>query len=347
MGDRALCGDEDDLASGGNLRASCVRDSTQNASTESYSYLRTALIGSFLSVFLCSFLLIMAVMAELDLWLMTTVAVVFGTGMGTFLSGWIIPRAQREERKRLEAYCEHLESFQLNPRNHPLESLRVDSECIAGRISHEVHRVITEAYGGYHEGKQLRKTLLTTIERETRKAKSRLDHIAYLDGLTGLANRRSFDETAPEVMADMRMLAKDVICLTVDIDYFKNVNDSIGHDCGDDVLRFLADSIRSITRESDRAYRLGGDEFVILLTDITLKQAAEVAHRLQRLFSQMPWNYENIMKPSLSIGGASMDHTSVASLDELLKYSDQAMYGAKRAGKGCESILGLTADRAA
>ncbi len=347
MGDRALCRNEDNLASREDLKSVRTNHDDDNARSTTYSFFRAALIGSFISVFISSSLIVMAVIAGVDLVFMAVIAVLVGIASGTIISGVILPRKHRDERCRLEKYCDHLQSFQLNKRHHALDSLYIDSNCLTGRLSAEVHRIITEAYSGYYEGKQLRRTLVTTIERETRKVKSRLDHVAYLDALTGLCNRRSFDETAAEVITDLRMLSKDVICLTVDIDYFKEVNDLAGHDRGDAVLRFLADSIRSVIRDTDRAYRLGGDEFVILLSDITLKHAAEVARRLQVQFSQMPWNYENAKKPSLSIGGASMEKSSIDSLDELLKQSDQAMYGAKRAGKAREHILGLETNLAA
>jgi len=347
MGDRAICRDEDDLAPVGNLTISDSHHINKNKNSISYSHLRTALIGCFLSAFLTASLIVIAVLAKIDPISTAFVAVVFGVGVGATISGVMLPRQQREERRRLEEYYQHLKTFHLDQRDHSLESLRLSSADILGQISTEVHRIITGAYRGYRESRHLRKTLLSAIEKETRKAKSRLDHVAYLDALTGLANRRSFDETAAEIITDMRLLTKDVICLTVDIDYFKEVNDLIGHDRGDAVLRFLADSIRSVIRDSDRAYRLGGDEFVILLTNLSLEQASEVAQRLQKLFAQMPWNHGDSRKPSLSIGGASMDTCRAVSLEELVKQSDRAMYGAKRAGKACENILGFTAGRAA
>jgi len=305
-----------------------------------------ACVGSVVSTFLTVGFTAIGWAAGISIFLTITGAFLIGTVSGVFLTGVLLSAPLRAEQKQLREYSERLSNFRIRGRESAFESLKLKSSSgVVNSVSNEVHRLVTEVYAGYAEGLHLRRTLETRIVTERRKAKARLDHVAYIDGLTKLSNRRALDETLPDVLNDVLEGNGDAVCLTIDIDYFKDVNDQIGHDRGDEVLRFLGDSIRSIIRESDYGFRLGGDEFVLTLVDVSLNDAAEIAHRLQKYFRQLPWPdavARICRRPTLSIGGASVRQSQVDSVDDLLKRSDDAMYEAKRAGKGTERIVGAS-----
>lgn len=284
--------------------------------------------------------------AGVSIYLTITVAFLIGTVSGILLTGILLSAPLRAEQQQWQVYLERLSKFRIRDRSSTLESLKLNSSSgIVGALSNEVHRLVMEVYAGYAEGMHLRRTLDTRIAAEVRKANARLDHVAYVDALTGLFNRRAVDETLPVVLNEILEGNGDGVCLTIDIDYFKDVNDWIGHDRGDAVLRFLGDSIRAVIRESDYGFRLGGDEFILFLVDVSLNDAAEIAHRLQKYFRQLPWPdavARICRRPTLSIGGVSVRQSRVDSVHDLLGRSDDAMYSAKRSGKGTERIVGAS-----
>jgi len=344
MDDRAVRGDENDLASVGDLTSGDVRRGPTERFGSEYSFLRSASVGSAVSAFLAVGLAAIGWAAGFSIFPTLAGAFLIGTVSGTVLTGTLLSAPHRAEQRELREYLERLSKFRIRGRASAFESLKLNSSNgVVGAVSYEVHRLVTEVYAGYAEGMHLRRTLDTRIATETRKAKARLDHVAYFDGLTKLLNRRALDETLPYVLNEIIEGRGDAVCLTIDVDYFKDVNDRIGHDRGDAALRFLGDSIRSIIRESDYGFRLGGDEFVLILVDVSLNEAADIAHRLQMYFGQLPWPdavARICRRPTLSIGGVSVRQSQVDSVDDILKRSDDAMYEAKRAGKGKERIIG-------
>ncbi len=312
-----------------------------------FSPVRSGMMTTFATVGTMIMICAIGLEAGFSAWIFLPMAAFFACGLGLVITFAFGAKEYIQEQAELRKYSERLESFNLRDRGETLSSLRLSSNSVAGRISSNVHRLLTEVYQGYAESNHLRRTIKDTIEKETEKATNRLGHIAYIDGLTGLSNRRAFDETMPAVFSETMSDKSDSVLLTIDIDYFKEVNDYVGHDRGDEVLKFLADSIRSVVRDSDTAFRLGGDEFVIFLINVSIDESAEIAHRLQCQFAQLPWSTDikrQCPKPTLSIGGVSTRLSNSTSMESLQKYSDEAMYGAKRAGKGCENIIGASSD---
>jgi len=158
-----------------------------------------------------------------------------------------------------------------------------------------------------------------------------LQHQAFHDALTGLANRVLFKERVEHSLAS-RTRAK-VAVLFMDIDDFKLVNDSYGHVLGDSLLVQVADRLKGELREGDTAARLGGDEFAILLEGIAeADEALDVAERILRLFDEDFWLDETHLAVSVSIGVALSDGSHTLS-EELLRDADVAMYSAKAQGK--------------
>jgi two-component system cell cycle response regulator len=121
----------------------------------------------------------------------------------------------------------------------------------------------------------------------------------------------------------------------LDIDYFKSINDSYGHDCGDDVLREFAIRVRKSIRGIDLACRIGGEEFVVVMPETDMAVAATVAERLRRKIAAEPFPIEQGRRSidvTISIGIASLESPRDTAA-QLLKRADQALYRAKRDGR--------------
>ncbi|WP_419778609.1 diguanylate cyclase [Maridesulfovibrio sp.] len=168
---------------------------------------------------------------------------------------------------------------------------------------------------------------------ERKEAEDKLRKLATTDSLTGLYNRRFFMESAEDAMERSRRYGHDLSLLMMDIDFFKNVNDSYGHDAGDDVLKALAKTGLKILRNIDVFGRIGGEEFSILLPDTGLPGAAQVAERLRaEIEAEAMHTRSGSLRITVSIGVATFnDDTN--SLEKLLKAADVGLYAAKESGR--------------
>ncbi|MDQ0802078.1 putative bifunctional diguanylate cyclase/phosphodiesterase [Arthrobacter sp. SLBN-112] len=156
----------------------------------------------------------------------------------------------------------------------------------------------------------------------------KLRAMAFQDPLTGLANRAVFNEALTNSLAEPRLKTVDVLLL--DLDDFKEVNDILGHQAGDDMLVEVARRLRGCTPTADVVARLGGDEFVVLLT--ACPDPEEIAACIVRCLHVPVTIGGTALRPSLSLGLASLGQDSVGP-SELLRHADIAMYAAKAAGK--------------
>jgi len=159
--------------------------------------------------------------------------------------------------------------------------------------------------------------------------------LALTDGLTGLHNRR-YLETHTRTLLD-RAIERDrsMALIVVDIDYFKRINDTWGHDAGDDVLREFASRLRASVRGIDLACRYGGEEFVIVMPDADHNTAAAVGERLRAAIAREPFSLgegRERIEVTISVGVASrMDHDREPA--EIFKRADKALYEAKNSGR--------------
>lgn len=168
---------------------------------------------------------------------------------------------------------------------------------------------------------------------ERKKAHARLFHQANYDSLTGLFNRPYFLNWLAHALAQAKRDGSRVGLLFLDLDGFKEVNDSLGHDAGDRLLCLVADRLKENTRESDSVARLGGDEFVVLLD--RLEQASAAAAAAGKLLQALASRYDldgRDASVSASIGIAIYP-VDADGPETLLQRADDAMYAAKRAGK--------------
>ncbi|AMV73606.1 response receiver sensor diguanylate cyclase/phosphodiesterase, PAS domain-containing [Desulfuromonas sp. DDH964] len=160
-----------------------------------------------------------------------------------------------------------------------------------------------------------------------------LNYLAYHDALTGLPNRLLFQDRFNHAIARSRRLSYQVAILFLDLDQFKKVNDSLGHEVGDQLLREVAGRLRGCAREADTLARLGGDEFVLLLEEVDGMNAASAAAKkiIKRLLPTFRvGGFELYTTASIGIALYPSNGTSV---EELMKCADVAMYRAKERGR--------------
>lgn len=161
--------------------------------------------------------------------------------------------------------------------------------------------------------------------------------LAYTDSLTEMANRRHFKTLAEQGLQDC--IKNDVPCcvLMLDLDYFKAVNDSYGHDVGDTVLKAVGKLLNSVTRADDISARWGGEEFALFLTNTTKEKALTFAARIHEQVSTLSFSVgEETFGITLSIGGSQAKRDD--SFDSLMKRSDEALYTSKLAGRNQSSF---------
>ena len=168
---------------------------------------------------------------------------------------------------------------------------------------------------------------------ERKKLEDQLLQMAKYDSLTGLANRTLFREFLGASLARSQRREKTTSVMYLDLDHFKEINDTLGHDAGDMLLTGVASRLQECVREGDLVARLGGDEFAIVLDDLANPDDARVVAEKILAKVQEPFDLQGILKTvgtSIGIATSSDAHTG---LDELLKAADEAMYVAKKEGR--------------
>lgn len=161
-----------------------------------------------------------------------------------------------------------------------------------------------------------------------------LEHLAATDPLTGLANRRAISDQLERTFAEAERYEHDLACAMIDLDGFKQVNDQLGHQTGDRLLRTAARVITANCRASDTAGRYGGDEFVLLLPQTDPVTAEAVVARIRHDFAAAIRPLVEGHPCGMSVGLACQSIARTASADQLVAFADAALYQAKEAGKG-------------
>lgn len=162
-------------------------------------------------------------------------------------------------------------------------------------------------------------------------ARERLTFLATRDPLTGLLNRREMETMLDREFSRAIRYGTPLALLFIDCDEFKMVNDTYGHDCGDVLLKYLAEQIRVMIRKDDLVFRYAGDEFVVVLPNQTSKQALKVSERLQTFFEKYPLKFQEALIPvSISCGMGSTRDPDVKDPEALLKRADERLYEAKK-----------------
>ncbi|NOH81083.1 diguanylate cyclase [Vibrio sp. RE86] len=165
------------------------------------------------------------------------------------------------------------------------------------------------------------------------KEMERLEYLAHHDSLTGLANRAKLYRVLDEITKQEQPLSKGLALLYLDLDGFKGVNDTYGHDAGDEVLKQVAERLLSKVSSKDLVARLSGDEFVVLLSSTDPESASHLAKETIALIEQDIVYKGRVLNVGASIG-VQYNQSNSQDLDQLLKAADTAMYEAKTSGKG-------------
>jgi diguanylate cyclase (GGDEF)-like protein len=186
------------------------------------------------------------------------------------------------------------------------------------------------------------KELLARVKRELqlKSYQEELKMLASIDPMTKLYNRRYFNEIAKNILEGERRNGCELSLMILDIDKFKNINDTYGHNIGDDVIIFVSDILRNNQRESDVICRYGGEEFVILLPETSLENAVFVAEKIRKRIakSMVRVGGEESFSVSISIGVSKIDVLNESNIEAALKRADNALYEAKNLGRnrGCK-----------
>ena len=161
----------------------------------------------------------------------------------------------------------------------------------------------------------------------------RLEELAHVDSMTGLINRRRFFDLAEREWTMAQRYGRDLSVLMLDLDHFKQVNDTFGHDGGDDAIRHVANICQESKRATDIVARLGGEEFALLLPETDLAGAVVLAERIRKRVAANAVKLD-IGSVALTISiGVAEKNIDTEHFNALLKLSDQRLYSAKRAGR--------------
>ena len=179
---------------------------------------------------------------------------------------------------------------------------------------------------------------LVNSSKQVTELRNNLDHVkkeALTDGLTGLLNRKAFDQQIIECMNECKEFGTPLVFMLLDIDYFKKFNDTYGHQVGDQVLRLVARTLTDNVKGRDFAARYGGEEFAIILPDTPVSAGLKVAEILRKSVESKEVvnkaSNEHLGRITLSIGIA--EYTPGEEIPALIERADQALYEAKRTGR--------------
>jgi diguanylate cyclase (GGDEF)-like protein len=176
------------------------------------------------------------------------------------------------------------------------------------------------------EGKLRAMTASLSARSET------MEQAALTDSLTGMQNRRYFDDALREYLDEFRRISKPVGLMILDLDHFKEVNDTHGHDVGDEVLRAVASCLKDMTRYHDVVARLGGEEFAVVAPNMDNELLIKLAERIRKAIAAMAIISGNVrLKITTSVGLAVWDGKEDA--DEFYRRADSLLYQAKRLGR--------------
>ena len=176
--------------------------------------------------------------------------------------------------------------------------------------------------------------------RSWKKSLLKVEELAATDPLTGLYNRRHFSRVLDQLFAEAQRYGKDMACVMIDLDNYKKLNDSYGHQMGDELLMLAGKVISANMRRMDVAARYGGDEFVVLLPHAGSSEASRVAHRIGEEFKQAAALLLKREGVSMSMGIGSIFDNRPSHADQLVALADTALYRAQRSWARPDYALG-------
>lgn len=182
---------------------------------------------------------------------------------------------------------------------------------------------------------------LVAVCLDSALATERLKLAGLTDALTGVHNRRYFESRCLEEVVAARRSGAPLVCMFLDVDHFKKLNDTLGHQAGDEVLGYVARLIKAQLRGSDVVARYGGEEFVVLLPATPLQAGLETAERIRRIVAaqSVPAKTQETIRVTVSIGVSMLNTTTAAAQEpgalvaDMVSRADKALYEAKATGR--------------
>lgn len=235
--------------------------------------------------------------------------------------------------KPLEELILLLQRIDKKDRPKQIQSLPLQRVDEVGQIARVIHELMAWTIREHIQVRQLRKSFADEVEKAINRATTDLKNMAMRDPLTGLGNRRFVDENLEELVKSARNTQTDLVCIGFDVDNFKQVNDTLGHAVGDELLIFIASLIQASVRGDDYPIRIGGDEFVLLMPGCDMDHGTRITQRMVVLFRQHCQMAFPSVPVSLSVGLASLAQDNPEDGRALMELADQRLYDAKHGGK--------------
>jgi len=243
---------------------------------------------------------------------------------------WMMPKISGIELSR---------KIRRESRNHYTYIIMLSSKQSHDDMQHgfsaEIDDYITKPYQQWElEARLASGQRVINMQNELEASRRKLKILAEHDGLTGIFNRNSIIEHLNKELNRAHREQQPVGVIMLDIDNFKTINDSLGHQAGDTVIRELTTRLKSLLRPYDEIGRYGGDEFLIVIPKASSEHIGSIAERIRAAIAAMKITYNGtITDVTLSLGCAVSDHISALSPDELIAAGDQALYKAKKMGR--------------
>lgn len=236
-------------------------------------------------------------------------------GRGVYL---LLLTAVEEESRLLDAFDAGVDDYVVKPVNPRMLLARL-------RAGERIVGLQTEVESDREE--------IRRFAAELAQTNRRLQEAALLDSLTGIPNRRYAMDRIHQEWSAAERSSRRLACMLIDVDNFKRINDTYGHDVGDIVLQRVAESLKQTARTQDVICRIGGEEFLVVCPDTDAGAAAQCAERLRVAANSLRVGIGNVsLQITISVGVAAMD-SSMRGPESMIKAADQAVYAAKQAGR--------------
>ena len=181
------------------------------------------------------------------------------------------------------------------------------------------------------------------LHRQLEQKSAQLEEVARTDVLTGLPNRRAIEEWASKQLKGASRHGFPVWVVLGDLDSFKEINDTFGHEAGDTVLRTFANTLKKLTRISDMCGRLGGDEFLSVISHVSTDNIELAINRFREQFSALSFPFVGqSVNVTATFGVAGSESGDLKDFDALVRKADEMLYEAKRAGRNCVRVATLS-----
>ncbi len=258
-----------------------------------------------------------------------------GNELFEFLSNWLVCHILGSDLS-MSRQVRAITEGQTAAQAYQAEERSVDQST--GLLLKSLNKLFHQVSNRNKQLSELNLTLEAKVSERTRaltEANLRLGEIASTDALTGLSNRRHALQLLEALWVEATSHQSDLACIMIDADGFKQINDTCGHDAGDQVLRELAKHLRHAVRTDDIVCRLGGDEFLIICPQTDATGSLHLANLAHSKIAELTVPVSGgAWQGSISVGVA-VRTAEMQRIEDLIKAADQAVYAAKNAGKNC------------